>query len=662
MKASETTLQSVIEGSKQYIVPLYQRSYRWEKKHWQTLWDDLVELCESAGPRTHFLGSLVTMQTTSVPEGVPKYFLIDGQQRLTTIFILLTLLRDNSRANGDVELGAEIENLLLVNAYKKGNEYFKILPTQDDRQAFEALIRGQESESKSGIALAYRYFEAKLRGKGPGVPALKKAITENLSVVSIVLDRDDNPYLVFESLNAKGEPLTQADLIRNFFFLKIHSDLQDEMHARYWQPMQDALGDRLTEFVRHYLMKQGSLVRSDAVYFTLKDRLGSGDAVPLLGDLSHSATLYRRFVDPEREPHTGLSEALRRLNRLDVTTAYPFLLNAYDELEAGKLSPDELAQIVSCLENFIIRRFVCNYPTNQLNKLFPPLFNQIKASGHTHLLDGVCKLLPSKGYPKDFEFRTRLADSKLYGGGDRRARTRFILEGIEKSYGHKERVNLADLNIEHVMPQTLSEAWREELGDQWEVAHQLLLDTLGNLTLTGYNPELSNSAFTAKKLLFAQSNVEMNQYFESPAHWSKEDIERRGESLAEVAVGIWPYFGDEPREAAADEAVKGEPATVRFLDRSYPVKNWRDVLEATLNALGESDREILEGLVVDLPALLSHDVNKFRSSRQLACGLHFNTHGSIKTIKRWCERILDSAGITSEDWTVELAQRSQADA
>lgn len=228
MKASETKLQQILEGTKQYVVPLFQRSYSWDKKEWQVLLDDLLELNEQENPRTHFVGSIVTMPTTSVPEGVAKYLLIDGQQRLTTLFIILTLIRDLAKQNDQEELADEINQTLLVNPFKKELDYFKLLPTQSDRKSFQELIKPQPEQptpstsdnqqiSINQIQNAYTFFEKKLRGNTIDGQALKKVITSNLSVVSIVLDLDDDPYLVFESLNAKGRPLTQADLIRNYF-------------------------------------------------------------------------------------------------------------------------------------------------------------------------------------------------------------------------------------------------------------------------------------------------------------------------------------------------------------------------------------------------------------------------------------------------------------
>lgn len=240
MQASETKLQQIIEGTKQYVVPLFQRPYSWKKSEWQALWNDLVELCNTENPRPHFMGSIVTMPTTSVPEGVGKYLLIDGQQRLTTIFILLSALRDTAK-QFEEELAAEIDNTILVNPYKKGSDYYKLQPTQVDRKAFHQIINSEPQEDESSILECYKFFEKKIRQNVVKLELqkIKKVICNNFSLVSVVLSIEDDPYLVFESLNAKGRPLTKSDLIRNYFFMRIHTDSQESVYIQYWKPMQD---------------------------------------------------------------------------------------------------------------------------------------------------------------------------------------------------------------------------------------------------------------------------------------------------------------------------------------------------------------------------------------------------------------------------------------
>ena len=545
MQAKETKLQDIIEGTKQYVIPLFQRTYSWTPKEWEVLWKDLVELCDTENPRTHFIGSIVNMPTVSVPEGVAKYLLIDGQQRLTTIFVLLTLLRNKARESQNVRFADEINNTLLVNQYKDGSDYYKLLPTQVDRITYQNFINGTQNTTQNQLTRAYEYFDKKLKQIELEPEKLKKIITSYFSVVSIVLDADDNPYLVFESLNAKGRPLTQADLIRNYFFMRIHVDKQDEVYNLYWHPMQTALGESLTEYIRHFLMRSGSIIKQGDVYYSLKESVSTTNAIDYLKELKKYSVYYQRLIYPEFEPDVELQKYLRRLNRIEVTTAYPLLLNFYGNYIDEKINKSDFVIILKILENYLIRRFVCNVPTNQLNKIFPSVYPQISAKYSDNIPEGFKTVLQGRGYPKDNEFFLRFKETKFYGGGDRVVKTKLILETLDEKYGHKEQVPFDNLTVEHIMPQTLSEWWQHELASDWEETHDLYLHTIGNLTLTAYNTELSNDDFPTKKEKLKESHLEINKYFVSVNVWQRADIEQRADILAKQALEIWSYFGQE---------------------------------------------------------------------------------------------------------------------
>lgn len=377
MQASETKLQQIIEGTKQYVVPLFQRPYSWKKSEWQVLWNDIAELCSVDNPRPHFMGSIVTMPTVAVPEGVGKYLLIDGQQRLTTTFILLCALRDKARQSEEPEVAAEIDNTILVNPYKKGLDYYKILPTQLDREAFRRLIHNESRIENNPISECYLFFEKKIRQSQIEFQKIKRVICSNLSVVSVVLSNEDDPYLVFENLNAKGRPLNQADLIRNYFFMRIHVDSQEHIYEKYWLPMQELLNENLTEFIRHYLTKSGVEVKQNEVYFEIKERIGKGEPLSYLQDLCVFAEYYARLLDPEREKKESIRKYLHRLNRLEVATVYPFLLNCYEDWVKSRITEGEFIEISKIIENFILRRFVCNIQTRGLNRIFALLYSQV---------------------------------------------------------------------------------------------------------------------------------------------------------------------------------------------------------------------------------------------------------------------------------------------
>jgi uncharacterized protein with ParB-like and HNH nuclease domain len=555
MHAGETKIQAIIDSTRQYVIPLFQRPYSWESPQWVTLWQDLEELCEEEHPRNHFIGSIVTMPSKSVPEGVTKYILIDGQQRLTTLLILLAVIRDKAHKQPG-NLADKINDLLLKNRHQEGTEVYKPLPTQVDRPAFCAIMDSEAALKGTLLTTAYEFFARRLRmSPGIGLEKLYNAIRNHLVLVSIVLDKDDNPYLIFESLNAKGRPLTQADLIRNFFFMRIDIKLQEKMYAEYWKPMQDRLGENLTEYIRHFLMRDGKIVRQSDIYFTLKESIedrSADEIIAYLQEVAASSRYYAKLLRPQEEKGAKIRERMDRLNRYEATTAYPFLLNVYHDYERKKLSEADFSVILDMLESFLIRRFICGVATSGLTKIFPSLYAQ--AGRWASLVEGVRQTLRDKSFPRDQQFKEQFVTAKIYGG-DRSAKAKLILERLELSFEHKEPVDPETLTIEHVMPRTPTDWWRQHLGDDWEAVHDEWLDTVGNLTLTGYNSELSNSDFPTKKSQLHASHVELNKYFATVVVWDEQSIARRGESLAERALTVWPDF------ARRDGTGDGEVAT-----------------------------------------------------------------------------------------------------
>lgn len=668
MKASETKFQPIIEGTLQYVVPLYQRKYSWGENEWRQLWSDLTDLTElidaddKKDVRDHFIGSIVTMPIMSVPEGVAKYLLIDGQQRLTTIFIILILTRDLIRKDNDPdndELAREIEETKLINRFKKGNDYFKLLPTQKDRAAFTDLINGNPTDANSNILKCYHFFETRIRQSRSDLSKLSTVITNRLSVVSITLSPDDNPHRVFESLNAKGLHLTEADLIRNALFMRIHPDQHDGINTTYWLPMQEALGDDLTEFIRHYLMLNGSYIRRADIYPESKKMIDREGAEATLKRLSRYATYYHRLLDPSTEPNPRVREGLLRNKRLEQTTTYPFLLNCYAdyaEEDRPRLSAVQLVEVLQTLENFLIRRFICDIPSNALNKIMPELYRRARVESNTDFISAVQSDLQRSRYPKDSEFADRLRQVRLYGRGDRLEKTNLILESLEASYGHKETVDLEPLTVEHVMPQRLSDEWRLELGEDWQENHELLLHTLGNLTLTGYNSELSNSPFKRKQAALVNSHLELNKYFAQVPRWDGEAIEARSQSLAERCLNIWPYFGEKPNgDAVTLDTVTGRtPVAVVLLNQQYPVKSWRDVMTVTLNGITDLVPEQFEKLAQQFQRMISKDQSRFRTSRELKNGYFVDTNVSARNCYRFCQQAIQEIDLSGDDWRVTV--------
>lgn len=606
MEAAEAKVQRVLEGSRQFLVPHYQRPYSWREEQWKTLWRDLVELTEDPDPKPHFVGSIVTSPARSIPEGVEKRLLIDGQQRLTTILVLLALIRDRARVTGADRLAEKVQDLI-TNRHDDGPDHFKLLPTQSedpydsDRDTFVRLVRGESTMGKQGIAAAYAFFAGKLRrSDAPNLEDLFRIIVAKLTLVSIVLDEK---------------------------------------------------------------MKFGETIRETDVYVALKMRVDEDDVLgPLdhLKDLVQFAIHYETLLNPERAASRRIRERIEGLNRLEVTVAYPFLLSVMADHANGARTEDEVCAVLDILENVLIRRFVCGVPSHGLNKMFPPLYRQASQGGV--FAETMKRILAAnaRAYPRDGEFRERLASARLYGSGSRREKTKLVLERLEATAGHKERVVPESLTIEHVMPQTLSDDWKTHLGASWEEDHDQLLHTLGNLTLTNYNSELSNAPYTEKRARFADSHVELNRYFGAVDNWTAQEIEGRAESLIDQAVGLWAYFGP-PQNDAAEESmdvasITGTvPSLVRMRSEETAVQSWVDVGIATMEGILKVGDDEFQRVVEDLPKFVNRDATAFRRSsrlRRLSNGAYMETNMSAAAIHRACVQAVQIAGLGADDWVV----------
>lgn len=569
-------------------------------------------------------------------------------------------MRDSARGLPGA-LSEKLEKSHLVNQFEEGLDHFKLLPTQTngDRTAFLALIKGElVTDSDSRVAKAYGWFLKKLKSRGsPDAERLATVILRRLSLVSITLDHDDNPHLIFESLNYKGEPLTQGDLIRNYFLMRVTAAEQEKLFQRCWEPMQLRLKEELSEFVRHFLMRQGAIVKKGEIYRTLKERTDeqTPDGIAaFLDELHRSAVHYHRLLDPSQELNPDLHPRLRRFERLEVSVTWPLMLNLYAEHDAGSLSIGEFTAILDTLENYFIRRFVCGVPTHGLNKILTPLYNQAK--NHPSLLDGVRATLAQRGYPSDTEFRQALINGRLYGTGERLPKAKLILESLERLLAGKEQVATETLTIEHIMPQTPTPWWEENLGETWRETHELKLHTLGNLTLTGYNADLSNGDFQSKRTFFLQSPIHLSRSITRFEKWDGEAMQQRGEELAELALKTWPYFGfaDSLFTSAAKGGFIGKtPVAFIVLGERHDASTWREVLQGTLVAVRDSAPDAFGAVVAEFPRLLSTDASKFRAPRQLDATLHFETNLGAESIARYCQQVIAAAGYQASEWSVE---------
>lgn len=369
-----------------------------------------------------------------------------------------------------------------------------------------------------------------------------EAMINQLVFVSIVLEADDSPYRIFHSLNGTGEPLSQADLVRNHFFMYIPSEDQEVAYQDLWLPMQNSFeGNELRNFMWRFITKDGAFVRQNGVYDAIRDRTNQkypSEVVDIMMDMHVYSGYYEKMIEPSKESNEKIRTRLQRFNRWEINTSYPLFLNLYNDLHIGKISVEQFCQIMDVIESFVIRRFLCNVPTNALSKYFIQIYRSIK--GKEDVVAATYEFLLNRNFPTDESFMAGWIRYPIFKSGI--PKSRHILESLEfVLQNNHEPVDLKYPRItrEHIMPQELSPKWIDALGDDAISTHSQYLDTIGNLSLTGQNESMGNKPFDEKKQVFASSGFALNSYFEECDTWDEDEILRRATFLGEVAIDIW---------------------------------------------------------------------------------------------------------------------------
>ncbi|MGW7456498.1 GmrSD restriction endonuclease domain-containing protein [Streptomyces sp. NPDC054797] len=566
MHAQETTFSKLVQGEQQFQVPLYQRTYSWQRDELQQLWDDVQELVEDrqeGRPGSgHFLGSVVLAPERVAAGGMQRWLVVDGQQRMTTLMLAFTALRDHYRDQGSAKKAARINDLILVNTYQDGHDSYRLLPTQADREAYTACVDSLPKAGGAGnVGAAYRFFVAALAdgaesGGEAWVDAVESVLGECLSIVAITAAEGDNVYRIFESINNTGVGLSQSDLLRNYLFMCLPSRGED-VYRKRWLPMQELLGPaRLELLVWLDLVVGGnSRARQSEIYRDQKKRLEplSGDEAALEAEIARfalRADRLMRILEPEREGDPGLRAVLERLSRWGGQTHYPLALHLLDLVDEGRTTASEAADALAFAESYMVRRLFAGLSTTGSNRVFMELPKELDKDGSP--AEAVRRFLsrPRTGarvWPGDDAVREAVRTRPFYKTG--RSNQRFqILRRLEESYGSSEPVDYdkAPLTVEHVLPQSPAQEWFDLLaeeaadGESPEEIHNLLVHTLGNLTLSGENARLSNHPFHRKQELLDSSALRMNQEIAARERWGRREILARAEELAERAVGLWP--------------------------------------------------------------------------------------------------------------------------
>ena len=655
MNGNAQKLIKYMDGaSKRFIIPVYQRNYDWKMEHCKQLYDDLVKVIRQ-NRKSHFFGSIVSVQSETGT--MEEFLIIDGQQRLTTISLLLLaiyhLLCSGKMVSHDRQLTDKILKKYLIDEYEPEEKRIKLKPIKNDQKAFGILFdKDEERIPDSNLTINYQYFYDRIQREELSIDELFDAICR-LEIINISLNHEDNPQLIFESLNSTGLDLSEGDKIRNYILMGLPNDQQTKFYEKYWNRIETHTDYDVSSFVRDYLsIKQQSTPNMNSVYPAFKkyvEDAEQADIEPLLKDLLEYAKRYALLL---RGGHSNerLNGCIYRLNRLSTSVTRPFLLEALRLRENGVLSTDELVEIFQFTESYLFRRTICDLPTNALNKIFLLLHREIirmDGSEENYAEKFKYALLSKKErarYPSDEEFAECMSTRNIYGMNPKNKL--YLFERLENAgtgetkdvWGHLDR---GEYSIEHIMPQHLTAAWVTALGEEHEMIHINWLHRLANLTLTAYNSRYSNSPFADKRDMahgFKDSGLRVNQWIGQKDKWGLPELEERDQLLRNRVIGIWPYptSSYHPPEKQMDSVSLDEDIilTGRILSKysfkgaEQPVASWADMYQQVITMLHSENKAVLtklavsQDLAVDLSLHFSMSSTAFNSCRQIDTNLY----------------------------------------
>lgn len=559
-KAKEV-LNELIAGTKcQFVIPVFQRNYDWRVKDCQRLFNDIVDLAEDKDhpDRKHFIGAFVYKFNKILDLSFIQYVLIDGQQRLTSITLILKALYDYLNEFGDTyeALRNEIQETYLINKFAKDSTLkLKLKPNQVDNDNFNKLMDNQKTDIDSTIGRNYSEFRKMISKMKVSVEDFYNAL-QRIEAVAVQLEEFDNPQVIFESLNSTGLELTDIDLIRNYLLMNCSADIQTRLYKDYWLKIENLLGDNFLQFIKDFLSLKNGVVTSSAKNYVYQSfqkfyTKHNFDKEEFLKLLLKYAEIYNRLYNIT-ESKTELNKALKDYSSLDIKTSYPFVFgllidNTPNENGEKLIADDTLCKILRVLEAYLIRRNICNLSGGGLSQAMASMYNELKKRHsekfYVDTFEKVSSTLASistKAYfPKDEEFVREFKNRDMYHNRN----VAYVLKKLEIQKQSKEIVDFDKLTIEHIMPQKLSNEWIRYLDrSDWKNFHEEYVNRIGNLSLTAYNAEMSNKLYEEKKAHIDFSRLTLNKYFEDIDSWRNEDtINKRSNVLAELALNLWPY-------------------------------------------------------------------------------------------------------------------------
>lgn len=679
MRGDAKKLVKMLQGAEtRFVIPVYQRNYDWKREQCKRLFDDLEDIVRK-GRTSHFFGSIVSKSDAE------RRVLIDGQQRVTTSYLLLAALLHQAEA-GKISYQKEtlpdfIRYEYLLDRYDEGDSKLKLKLVKDDQGALAKVMHGSDELVKgSNVTENYRYFLDRIAQTDLTADELKDAM-ERLVVIDIKLEEGDDAQLIFESLNSTGLDLTEGDKIRNYVLMNQPEAQQQSWYEKYWNKIEVNTGYDVSSFVRDYLTaKTRRTPVTSRVYPAFREYADGRETEPLLAELLRFSGYYACVTSEgpsSGHPDKKVAAALRRLGLLEVRTANPYLLSVLECEDRGEITALELAEALGVVENYLFRRWVCGVPANALNKVFESLHHEAMrgvADGATYceaLRYALLRRDASGRFPLDAEFRRSYDERNFYAIGGKRL---YLYDCLENG-DNVERVNVVkmleedELSVEHIMPQTLSRAWRDALGPDSDAVHDAWLNRMGNLTLTGYNSQYSNSEFAEKRDRehgFSDSGLKLNRFVAGCEAWGEEEIRERHELLWRRFLRLWPEIASsyvpqvkERETHALDEGFEftnRKIAAYTFQGTRHPVASWVDMMQGVLRALYEMDPAALRAVAFGdrFPARF-FSASKLDHGFEVGGGVWFYPKSSTGTKVYILQKVIDRMdGVEAGDLSFEL--------
>ena len=580
MDAGKKNLLQFLSNRQQLSIPIYQRKYSWTEKECDQLFEDIKRVAQSTQEENHFIGSITYMN----PEGhivmdIDKLMIIDGQQRITTISLLISALSDFLYENPVETINPKkLINYYLINEDEMGELKYKLILTDEDKDTLIKIINNLTKEEKipfdnddsKRVKENYEYLKGRINESNAEL--IYQGLNKLLIIFVALEYNKDNPQLIFESLNSTGLELSQADLIRNYILMGLTTDEQEELYTTYWKKIEKLFEESgswlFDKFIRDYLtVKTDNVPTFRNIYSDFKKYSKTFDSIEELVKDVFKFSKYFSCIAFGEEEDKKLKEALDSLSSMGYDVTYPFMLHLYKDYATGKLNVDEFVEMIRYTESYLLRRLICSIPTPSLNKTFAKMYNDIDKDNYSESYQ--IELVLKENYqrmPVDEEFGRNFRERDIYNLSGRNKL--YIFDKFE-NWKEKEKTHVEDYQIEHVMPQNpnLSQEWIATLGPNYKEIHKTYLHTIGNLTLTGCNPELSDKPFLEKRDMdcgLGNSKIGMNKYFMNLDTWNEDEIQKRADHLISKAYEIRKY--PEVSQAAIDKYLGNESEETTKVD------------------------------------------------------------------------------------------------